>query len=227
MELNMKCWSTRRRIADYVDGRLRESERSRMAAHLHDCAACSLRFEQIRSVRAALGRLPSSVSPARLSTALRVKASQERQAALETNGSRWRRIWDPWKLRLDDVMRPLTLPATGGLLSSLILFAAFAFTVESTASVVNYEVPVLNAIRADANLVPLQLQSSVTLTMSLDENGRITDYTARGASDWFVGDATRLQGNNIALPSFRSVLELPQPVSSDIRIKFTPILFRQ
>lgn len=223
----MKCWSTRRRIADYVDGRLRNRERSRVAAHLHDCAACSQRFEQIRSVRAALGSLPDRVSPARLSTALRVKASQERQATLETRGSRLHRIWAGWRLRIDDFMRPLTIPATGGLLSSIILFAAFAFTVESTANVVTYEVPVLNARHFNANLVPLQLRSSVTLRMSLDENGRITDYTARGASGWFVGDTTRLQGNNIVMPPFRSVLALEQPVSSDISIKFTPLLFRE
>lgn len=223
----MKCWSTRRRIADYVDGRLRESERSRVAAHVRDCASCSLRYEEIRSVRAALGRLPERASPARLSTALRVRASQERQATLETRGSRLQRVWRRWKLRLDEFMRPLTIPATGGLLSSVILFAAFAFTVESTASVVTYEVPVLYASRTDANLVPLQLQSSVILTLSLDGNGRITDYTAQGASDWFVGDPTRLQGNNIAMPAFRSVLELAQPINSDISIRFTPILFRQ
>ncbi len=223
----MKCWSTKRRIADYVDGRLRGSEHSRVAAHLHDCAPCSLRFEQINSVRSALGSLPGTISPATLSTALRVKASQERQATLETHGSRLRRIWDRWKMRLDDFMRPLTIPATGGLLSSLILFGAFAFTVGGTASVVSYEVPVLNAYALHANLVPLQLQSAVTLTLSLDGKGHITDYTAHGASASFVGDAARLEYNNIALPEFRSVLDLPQPISSDISIRFTPMVFRQ
>ena len=224
----MKCWSTRRRLADYVDGRLRASERSRVAVHLHGCASCSHRFEQIHSVRQALGSLPDRVSPARLTTALRVKASQERQLTLETRGSRLQRMWERWRLRCDDFMRPLTIPATGGLLSSLILFAAFAFTVESTARVVSYEVPVLYASRMNANLVPLELRSSVTLNLSLDENGRITDYTAaQGVSDRFVGDATRLQGNNIAMPAFSNVLELAQPVTSDISIKFTPMFFRQ
>lgn len=223
----MKCWSTNRRIVDYVDGRLRASERSRLASHLRDCASCSLRFEEIRSVRLALGSLPQTVSPPSLRTTLRVTASQERQAALEARGSRLQRIWKRWKLRLDEFMRPLTIPATGGLLSSVVLFAAFAFTIESTASVVSYEVPVFNATHLDATLVPFQLQSAVTLNMSLDENGRITDYSARGDSDWFVGDASRLQGDNIALPAFRSVLELAQPVRSDISIKFKPILFRE
>ncbi len=223
----MKCWIAKRRIADYVDGRLRGSERLRVAAHLRGCASCSLRFEQIHSVRSALGNLPGTASPAALSTALRVKASQERQATLETHGSRLQRIWERWKMRVDDFMRPLTIPATGGLLSSVILFGGFAFTVGSYASVVSYEVPVLNAYRMHANLVPLQLQSSVTLTLSLDPNGRITDYTAQGASSSFVGDATRLHHNNIALPAFRSVLALPQPISSDISIRFTPMVFRQ
>lgn len=223
----MMCWSTKRRIADYVDGRLRESEHSRVAAHLRSCPACSLRFEQIRSIRVALGSLPDRVSPARLTTALRVKASRERQLTLETRGSRLQKVLEQWKLRMDDFMRPITIPATGGLLSSLILFAAFAFTVESTARVVTYEVPVLNASRMDTILVPLQLRTSVTLKLSLDENGRITDYTAQGLSDRYVGDASRLQGDNIAMPAFSSVLELAQPVSSDISIKFTPILFRQ
>ncbi len=222
----MKCWSAKRRIADYVDGRLRGSEHSRVAAHLRGCASCSLRFEQIHSVRSALGSLPGTVSPAALSTALRVKASQERQVTLATHGSRLQRIWDQWKMRLDDFMRPLTIPATGGLLSSLILFGGFAFTVGSTSSVVNYEVPVLYA-NLHANLVPLQLQSSVTLTLSLDGNGRITDYTAQGASASFVGDVRDLSYNNIAVPPFRTVLALRQPVSSDISIRFTPMVFRQ
>lgn len=223
----MKCWSAKRRIADYVDGRLRESERSRVAAHLRDCALCLSRYEQIQSVRTTLGRLPGKVSPPALSTALRVKASQERQATLERRGSRLQQICRRWKMQLDDFTRPLTIPATGGLLSSVILFGAFAFTVGRTASVVSYEVPVLNIAALHANLVPLQLQSSVTLTLSLDENGRITDYTAQGASASFVGDVTRLESNNIALPEFRSVLALPQPISSDISIRFTPMVFRQ
>ncbi len=55
-------------------------------------------------------------------------------------------------------MRPLTIPATGGLLSSLILFGALAFTIGRSSRMVNYEVPVMYADRMDANLVPLQLR---------------------------------------------------------------------
>lgn len=223
----MICWSAKRRSSDYVDGRLRASERSRVEAHLRECASCALRFEQIRQVRSASGRLPRVWAPARLRTALRVSASRERQAIVNHQGSPLKRLWDHWKFRLDEVMRPLTIPATGGLASSFILFSLFAFTIGSRAQMVNYEVPVLYADHTIANLVPLELRSSVTLTLSLDSNGHITDYAVQDGKDSFVGDATRLQDNNISMPSFPSVLALAQPVNSDISILFKPIVFRQ
>jgi hypothetical protein len=80
----------------------------------------------------------------------------------------------------------------------------------------------------DANLVPLELRSAVIVTLSLDGNGRITDYAVRDGSASFVGDAMRLQqARNISIPEFPSVLALAQPISSDISIRFTPLLFRQ
>jgi anti-sigma factor RsiW len=96
----MICWIARRRSIDYVDGRLRGSERSRLEAHLNRCAACSLRLEQMGSVRSTLGRLPEAMAPEHLGTTLRVKASQERQALVDSHGSpRWQRIWNQWRFR--------------------------------------------------------------------------------------------------------------------------------
>lgn len=222
----MICWTARRRSAGYVDGRLRASERSRFEAHVNNCSCCSLRVEQMRSMRSALGSLPEPVPPDELRTALCVTASQERQAILDRRGSRLRRAWNQWRFRLDEVMRPLTIPATGGLLSSLLLFGSFAFTIENSSRMVNYEVPVLYSDRVVANLVPLQLRSAVMLTLSLDGNGRITDYTVREGSASFVGDVARLQYNNISLPEFPSVLALAQPINGDVSILFRPIVFR-
>ncbi|MBV9611734.1 MAG: zf-HC2 domain-containing protein [Acidobacteriaceae bacterium] len=224
---NMICWTARRRKTDFVDGRLRANERARLEAHLNECPSCSLLFEQEHSVRSALGDLPTPVSPQQLSTALRVKASQEAQAVLASRESRVARVWKEWRFRLDQIMRPLTIPATGGILSSLLLFSALAFAISTTSQIVSYEVPVAYADRAAANLVPLELRSSVMLTLVLDGNGRITDYSVRDGSASFVGDAARLQPKNISMPAFPSVLALAQPVNGDVSILFRPIVFRQ
>ena len=146
---------------------------------------------------------------------------------VETDGSRWRRIWQGWKFRIHQLMRPLTIPATGGVISSVLLFGALAFTIGTTTRQVAYEVPVIYADRADANLVPLELRSSVLLTLSLDGHGHITDYAVRDGSGGFVGDPARLQYNQIQMPEFPSVLAMAQPTIGDVRIYFMPIVFRQ
>jgi len=223
----MYCWRARRRITEYVDGRLRNPERSRISSHVQECESCALAFEQLRSIRSTLSELPAARPPAYLRTALRVAASQERRILARHNGSRWRQFYENWSFRFNQIMRPLTIPATGGLLSSVILFAALAFTISTSTRGVTYEVPVLYADRNEANLVPVQLRSSVVLTLSLDGNGRITDYAFRDASASYVGDPMRLQANNILLPDFPSVLVLEHPISRDISIEFTPLIFRQ
>jgi hypothetical protein len=218
----MTCRGTKRRKTDYVDGRLRVGERSRMEAHLQKCDACDLDVNEIRSVRSCLANLQQPQSPADLGMKLRVVASRERQLLLEANGSRLRWIWNSWRFRMNEMMRPLTIPATGGVLSSLVLFGALALTISKTSSTVQYEVPVYYGNHIDPNLVPLELRSSVVLTLSLDGNGRITDYAVQGESKSFVGDPARLQGNSIPMPEF------PQPsTSGDIRISFIPVVFRR
>jgi hypothetical protein len=224
----MTCFSAKRQSTVYVDGRLRDGERSRIAAHLSKCDRCASHFEQIASLRSAARELPQAVAPARLTTVLRVMASRERQIVDQNRGSQFRAFWSRWMFRIDDMIRPLTIPATGGLLSSFILFGALAFTIGTATRSVSYDVPLLYTDNEDANLVPLQLGSgAVVLTITTDSNGRIRDYAVRDGSDSFTGDTTRLHSNNIVLPQFPSVLALAHPISGDIRISFTPLEVRQ
>jgi hypothetical protein len=160
-----------------------------------------------------------------LRTRLRIIGSQERKLILEADGSRLRLLWNDWKFRLQLFMRPFTVPATGGLCSSLVLFGALAFTIGNTTRGVEYEVPVMYRSGIDANLLPVELRSSIVLTLSLDGNGRITDYAFRNASHSVQGDPATLQHHNIAVPDIPSVMALAQPVSSDIQISVTPMSF--
>lgn len=220
------CSNIRRRSADFVDGRLRRREHSKVEAHLRECDTCAALVYDLRSVRSSLVELPVPAAPVSLRSKLLVMASKERQLLMETDGSRWRRSWNSWKMRLRELMRPITIPATGGVVSSILLFGALALTIGTTTRQVAYEVPVIYADRTDANLVPVELRSSVVLTLSLDGRGRITDYAVRDGSGGFVGDAARLQYNNIQMPEFPSVLTMAQPTIGDIRISFVPIVFR-
>jgi hypothetical protein len=178
-------------------------------------------------IRNELQKLPQVQPPGQLTTTLRVMASRECQAVAATGGSRWQRFWQAWKFRLELLMNPVTVPATGGVASSCVLFALLSLTISGTGHAVAYEVPVIYADQTVANLVPLELRSSVIVTFSLDGKGRIRDYAVNDGLDSFVGDATHLQAKNIAIPEFPSVLALAQPITRDVSIQFTPLLFRQ
>ena len=213
-----------------MDGRLRRREHSRVEAHLRECDECALRMHQIRALRSSLESLRTPRAPGSLRSKLLVMASKERQIVLETHGSRWMRWWNRWKFELNELMQPFTIPATGGVLSSSLLFAALALTIGSTSQQAAYEVPVAYGEQMSANLVPIQLRvpSAVELTVSLDGRGRITDYSVADGKHSFVGDPSRLEhNNNITLPEFPGVLALPQPTVGDIRISLTPLGYKE
>jgi hypothetical protein len=222
----MNCRSAKRGH-NCVNEIVRDGELSQYEAHQLECESCELQASDLRAVRSALQRLPQALPPSDLRTRLRVTASQERRLLLEEDGSRLLRLWRRWMFRMNEMMRPFTIPATGGLASSFVLFSALAFTILSSTTGVAYDVPVLGAGGINANLVPVELRSAVVLSLSLDWNGHITNYVVRDGSGSFVGNANRLESNNISLPEIPSVLAMAQPVSSDIRISLTPIVYRQ
>jgi hypothetical protein len=222
----MNCRSAKRGH-NCVDEILRDGELSQYEAHQLECESCELEAADLRAIRSALQRLPQALPPDDLRTRLRVSASRERRLLLEADGSRLLRLCRRWKFRLNEMMRPFTIPATGGLASSFVLFSALAFTILSSTTGVAYDVPILGAGGINANLVPVELRSAVVLSLSLDWNGHITNYVVRDGSRSFVGNANRLDSNNISLPEIPSVLAMAQPVSSDIRISLTPIVYRQ
>jgi hypothetical protein len=187
-----------------------------------------LRLHDLGAVRSSLQQLSKPKSPRSLRTRLRIIASQERKLILEADGSRLRLLWNDWKFRMQQLMRPLTIPATGGLCSALLLFGALAFTIGNTTRGLAYEVPLIySSNHIDANLVPVELRSSIVLNMSLDGNGRITDYAFRSDLHSVQGDASSLQHQNIEVPDIPSVMTDSQPISSDIQISVTPMVFRR
>jgi len=224
----MTCWSVHRRTTAYVDGRLRGAELAKVEAHLRRCSKCEMRLQDLGAVRLSLRELPEVKTPRSLRTSLRVIASQERKLILEADGSRLLLLWNEWKFRVDQLMRPLTIPATGGFCSALLLFGSLAFTIGNTTRGLAYEVPLMySSNHIDANLVPVELRSGIVLNMSLDGNGRITDYAFRNSSSSVQGDPASLQHQNIQVPDIPSVMTAAQAVSSDIQISVTPMDFRR
>jgi hypothetical protein len=163
-----------------------------------------------------------------LKVRLRVMASRERELVVRSGGSRLTALWRSWKFRIDEFMRPLALPATGGLLSTMVMFGTLVLTISTTTrAVVTYEVPVqYSPNRLEATLLPVELrQQSVTLTMTMDQAGRMQGYAvADGTKASFTGDSSRA---SVSIPSLSRILGVTEPISGNIQISFQPLAYRQ
>jgi len=84
------------------------------------CEGCREELQRYRKLSVLLSRVPRALPPADLAIRIKVAAAQ----AQETRdwAHRWQRIKDRAEILLDNVFRPLTVPATGGLFSAIVIF---------------------------------------------------------------------------------------------------------
>ena len=73
----MSCKRMEERILPYVDGRVKESERREMEAHLAACATCRLRVNEFRAVTGLLDELPQIEPSAAFDVRVRARVAAE------------------------------------------------------------------------------------------------------------------------------------------------------
>jgi hypothetical protein len=144
--------------------------------HLAGCPACSDQFRELARVRGAVGRLPAATPPARLSSVLRVVASQER-SRLFARKHPFRSLAGQFHLWVENLMRPLAIPLAGGLISALVLFGmlmptfAFQRNVSNDVQVALFTQPAVK----DQNSFALPDEDFVVEVL-VDGQGRMIDY---------------------------------------------------
>ncbi len=190
----MKCATVQKNLAGYLDdaliGEERVRERVAVREHLELCGGCREELQRFRKLAVLLSRVPKSVPPADLVVRIKVAAAQAQQS--QSWATRWRNFRDHAQIILENVFRPLTVPATGGLFSAMLVFAlVFQMIVPGiTVRAVENDVPI-NLMRP-AKLVSLsdypetwapekhdvELSSphGLLVDVTVDAEGRMTDY---------------------------------------------------
>ncbi len=106
------CIEIRGHFDDTVDGVAEPDTLRSIRFHLSNCAACRQEFERLETLRADLRALPRPRVPEEVALRLRVLVSQELH----------RNPLGRLLVRLENALRPLILPATGGVLTAVICF---------------------------------------------------------------------------------------------------------
>lgn len=190
----MKCTTVQKKLAGYLDnvsiGSERVKERAAIRGHLEVCGACREELQRFRKLAVLLSRVPKNSPPADLALRIKVAAAQAQQS--QDWPSRFRQFREHAGIVLENVWRPLTLPATGGLLSAILVFAmVFQMILPGiTVSAVQNDVPI-NLMRP-AELVSLSdypqswapeqhdaelsLPHGLLVDVTVDAQGHMTDY---------------------------------------------------
>jgi Putative zinc-finger len=106
------CVEIRSHFSDYVDDLCPPETLKSIRFHLTYCQACGEELEGWQSLRADLRALPRRRVPSDLALRLRVGMSHQ------LHPSPFPQLW----VRLENVLKPLLIPATGGVLTAVICF---------------------------------------------------------------------------------------------------------
>ncbi len=113
----MKCQEAQRRLPGYLDGAMRAQDHAGVREHLDSCAECRDHLERYRLLNGYLAHMEPVAAPSDLALKIRMRVSRER--------SPWAgvvRLWNSTLLVFENLLGPLAVPATGGVLTALGVF---------------------------------------------------------------------------------------------------------
>jgi hypothetical protein len=173
-----------------------------------------------------LRKLPSSVPPAGLATSLRVIASRERQRLIErrTPGGVFVAWLDRTRVRLGDILRPLMLPATGGLFSAVVLFSMWVVPTYPLRAKMAVDIPtqLTTGVQIQRS-VTAALSDSVLVDVDVDDQGHLLGYQIVSGAD-VVADPLMRRRMETALwfTTFSPATAFGMPMAGKTRVLLLP-----
>jgi hypothetical protein len=211
-----------------LDGTVPSEERRALKRHLNGCRECALESERYVELRQTLRSLPKRMPPADLTTRLRVVASKVRMESFggATPWNRWR---DRMELFLRNLMRPLALPAVGGLCSAVFLFSTFvpmfksAFALSAFGMNDSSDVPTILVTEPTLKyMAPVAFANNgdAVVDLQLDDQGQIVDFNIVSARGQQSEKLRRSIENSLLFTEFWPATAFGHGVAGTIRISF-------
>lgn len=195
----MSCENAQELISLLLDGRLPEEVRESVVAHAGICRECGRQLAALQTQRAILRRMAQAPMPEALGARLSVLASHERERQLSRVSLRERARCMAANLDLafQNLMRPVALPITGGLCSTLLLFGlmmpSLSFSHPTTSGGYDFSTAPQGSLVAtpwdlgadddtkDFPVFASQDQRSADyvniVNLTIDESGRVADWS--------------------------------------------------
>lgn len=220
----MECVKLQSVVSVFLDGVAPEVDRRNLAEHAAHCPVCASALTEHQRTRQIMRRMPPVKPPEDLHGRLRVVASRERQRRLTrlnfaARVADWR---ENLRLTMKNMMQPLALPAAGGIISALLLFAIVLPDLPLVARVIDDDVPTTLVTSASVkDIEPLTLTSEVVVDLQVDGQGRFVDYAIVSGGPLLHDEAVRRRFENALLFTlFTPATTFGQPTAGKIRVSF-------
>jgi hypothetical protein len=220
----MECQQVKLTLSAFQDGCVVESERREIAAHVKKCRDCAAHLDQLSAVRRSLRAMPRRPMPANLAFSLRSMASRESSFRRRYAGFRgWvRNQYDQFSLFSNNLMRPIALPAAGGLASAVLLFSMVMTNFQGIVRSPLNDIPL--SIATDPSVKNMLLdvsEAEFTVDVFVDEQGRVIDYSfPDGYGSMNTSQMRRKLENSLLFTEFSPATSFGQPTSGWVRMKF-------
>jgi hypothetical protein len=167
----------------------------------------------------ALRQIPARKPPVGLTAVLRVAASRERQRRNFTRAERFQLWRQRVQLHADNLMRPIAVPAAGGLFSAFALFIMWVVPAYPLRTV-NASMDVPTMLTTEAGIlgtIPVGVSSGseAVVDVMVDEQGRMVDYRVVSGAAMLSKTMRRRLENTLLFTAFvpATTFGIPQTVS--------------
>jgi hypothetical protein len=171
----------------------------------------------------ALRSLPSRVSPAGLTTSLRIIASRERQRMLgqRTFAHRWAGWRQSLSLSMTNFMRPMAIPFAGGVLSAVVLFSMWLVPTYPLRANSTYDIPTMLSTEASIKGAAAvgDANGEIVVDVTVDDQGRMVDYHVVSGQVLLQDQNLRRRLENMLLfTAFIPATSFGQPMAARMRL---------
>ncbi len=221
----MKCSVAKGLMSSYLDGCVTRKQMAQVNEHLRGCAECAARFASVQRTQSLVDSLGRKVAPPDLALKLRVALSQE---MANTRRSRWETL----RVRWENAFNATMVPATAGLVTTLIIFGVLISFLYYPAQVrASNDVPTMLYTPAQLRSTPFEMTMGVTNAESLvveayvGPDGRVQDYRILSAPEDAQAILPQLK-NMLIFTTFQPATAFGQPTSGRVILTFSKVQVR-
>ncbi len=217
----MKCSVAKVLMSSYLDGEVTRSQLAQVDEHLQICEPCAAIYSSIQRTQALVAAVGRKVAPPDLALRLRVAVSQEMANAQ-------RPLWESLRVRWDNAFNAVMVPATAGLVTTLIIFGLLISMIYPVQVGAANDVPTMLYTPAELQFAPFELTmgannaEALVVEAYVGPDGRVVDYRILSAPEDAQAILPQLK-NMLIFTTFHPATAFGQPTASRVILSFSKV----